>query len=114
MHQELSSTHLPFLQILGVHNSLAVARSLKQQTAGAEATVVATPQEFIDAVEKGDLHIEVQAHLDLTTIQPQFSSTMLFLTTKGLGQTIRVRTIHEWPIMKKLSSACVDLHWLTL
>lgn len=33
--------------------------------------IVTTPQQLLDAVEKGVRHIEIQDHLDMTTVRPQ-------------------------------------------
>lgn len=41
-----------------------------QQSLHAEVTVVATPQQLLDAVDGGARHIEIREHLDLTTVLP--------------------------------------------
>jgi hypothetical protein len=43
-------------------------RSLKQSTL--KFTVVRTPKQLLDAVSRGDAHIEIRQHLDLTMVTP--------------------------------------------
>lgn len=44
-------------------------RALQQQQV--KVTVVTTPQQLLDALEDGAQHIDIRAHLDLTTITPR-------------------------------------------
>lgn len=46
-------------------------RSLQQQAAQAEVTVVISPQQLLDTLEKGATNIEIRAHLDFTTVEPR-------------------------------------------
>lgn len=69
-------------------------RSLKQQVESevANVTVVSTPEQLMSALVAGAPHVVVQAHLDLTTIEPR--GEMLMLSSddilQDLPQSIRV------------------------
>ena len=58
---------------------LVAARALRQSDAAASesVTVVTTAEQLIAAVGRGDAHIELQAHLDLTA--PSVSSSAVIL-----------------------------------
>ena len=56
-------------------------RALQQQAGQAEVTVVTTPQQLLDAVEEKATHIEIRAHLDLTTVTPLTRDSVLACAT---------------------------------
>lgn len=72
-------------------------RALQQHAEQAEVTVVATPQELLDAVKRGAQHVVINAHLDLTTVEPmgQFSIFDDETMTDQTIQSIRVRELHK-------------------
>jgi hypothetical protein len=60
-----------------------------------KVTAVSTPQQLLDAVSRGDAHIEIRQHLDLTMVTPLNvdgdSPTILGDPLPGSVQSIRVR-----------------------
>lgn len=90
------------LQILGKIDKPSRMRALQQTAA---VTVVTTAQQLLDAVEDGAGHIEIRAHLDLTTVQPlgtTLRQTMLTDRTQTLAnfktQSIRGKCDSEPPL----------------
>lgn len=83
-------------------------RALRQQSQEAEVTVVTTPQQLLDSVEEGALHIDIRAHLNLTTVPPHDNESFkIMLNAKGsvsldFGYSIRVRKLsaHAWACAK--------------
>lgn len=75
----------------------AAMRQLQQQAGQAQATVVTTAQQLIDAIEGGALDIEVQEHLDLTPLAPRDTVERPQMlsddsrATQDFGRSIRVR-----------------------
>jgi hypothetical protein len=72
-------------------------------------TAVSTPQQLLDAVSRGDAHIEIRQHLDLTTVTPLHVDG-LFMTFSGHPDSfpgsvlsIRVRHFHM-PLMHCVGS----------
>lgn len=53
-------------------------RSLQRLAQEPNRTGVTSEQELLDAMELRASHIEVPAHLDLTTVEPRYSSMMRF------------------------------------
>lgn len=77
------------------HKSVAT-RALQQEAAQAEVTVVTTPQQLLDAWDGHAMHIEIRAHLDLTTVEPHASWLMLtqFTEDSDFSRSIRMRRSH--------------------
>jgi hypothetical protein len=71
-----------------------------------KVTAVSTPQQLLDAVSRGDAHIEIRQHLDLTTVVPlEVDDVPAFSTILGDAsifpdsvQSIRVRRF-RMPLM---------------
>lgn len=84
-------------------------RSLLQSDS-ADVTVVSTPLELIEAVEKAATHIEIREHLDLTETLPRDNEPPLAILTdnnsdtKDFGFSIRVRI---------RSTGCCPIHAYT-
>ena len=72
-------------------------RQLQQQAGQAQATVVTTAQQLIDAIEGGALDIEIREHLDLTPLAPRDTEERPQMlsddsrATQDFGRSIRVR-----------------------
>jgi hypothetical protein len=68
-----------------------VSRNLQQTTP--QVTAVSTPQQLLTAVTRGDTHIEVRQHLDLTTVtaRDNIEDPVLLGNLPESIQSIRVR-----------------------
>lgn len=60
------------LQACGEQTMTIDMRALQQQTEQAQAIVVTTPGQLLDAMDEGAMHIQVRDHLDLTTVGPRY------------------------------------------
>lgn len=87
--------------------SIPPARELLQdQPPSAQVTEVMTAQQLQDAVARGDPHIEVKSHMDLTTISPLDSSYYSgYPTHLGVMEGASVKSIRVQ--FSPLQHACV-------
>jgi hypothetical protein len=68
---------------------VAGLRALQQSTP--KVTAVSTPQQLLDAASRGDAHIEIRQHLDLTTATPLEPVPRILGGLPSSVQSIRVR-----------------------
>lgn len=66
-------------------------RALQQVAAAEYVTTVSTAEELVEAVARGDAHIELQAHVDLTALEESSSAFLLGDAVPGSVQSITVR-----------------------
>jgi hypothetical protein len=64
-------------------------RTLMQAGTSITATVVTSPLQLLEAVKRGDEHIEIKNHLDLTPLQPL--GEYLLGNVSSTVKSIRVR-----------------------
>lgn len=87
------------MQSMEVHSEVMGPRALRgasrvlQQAASANVTVVTTAEKLMEAVDAGDPHIEIRAHLNLTTLDPIDTGDGEYLlgTIPSTVRSIRVR-----------------------
>lgn len=90
----------------------AQRRRLQQGAAAGAVTVVVTAQELQEAVARGDTHIEVRRHLDLSPLAPRRGVAVTGFETLALGQLpasvkslrVRVPSIHSMHSMPSTHS----------